>query len=182
MERFLLQMAGRSGAGKTTLANAIGKATGAVVIDHDAVKSRMLDFGLQWDLAGRAAYQADFAFASSCLQQGHSVILDSACRFDFIARTGMELAQRYAACYGQIECQLSDQDEVRRRMANRSVDRSQWTAINAPPADAPASAFISEHGEDLWASVHPRTPWLPLDMSQPLEETLTAAIAYLEKL
>jgi predicted kinase len=55
VEQFLLQMAGRSGVGKTTLASAIGRATGAVVIDHDGIKARMLDVGLEWDMSGRAA-------------------------------------------------------------------------------------------------------------------------------
>jgi hypothetical protein len=93
----------------------------------------------------------------------------------------VELAQRYGAGYGQIECRLADEDEVQRRMANRSVGRAQWTAIDAPPADAPDGAFVVEPGKDLWASYHAPNR-LALDMSRPLEVTLAEALAYLAKL
>lgn len=40
---FFLQMSGFPGSGKSTLAREIAKRTGAVVIDHDIVKSALLN-------------------------------------------------------------------------------------------------------------------------------------------
>lgn len=42
-QKFLVQMAGSPGAGKSTLAAALGKALPAVVLDKDVVKSRLLE-------------------------------------------------------------------------------------------------------------------------------------------
>ena len=39
---FFLQMSGFTGSGKSTLARQISKITGAVIIDHDIVKSALL--------------------------------------------------------------------------------------------------------------------------------------------
>jgi predicted kinase len=52
MKRFLLQMTGEPGAGKSTLARAIGRETGALVLDKDIVKSRILDGDLEMGLDG----------------------------------------------------------------------------------------------------------------------------------
>ena len=52
MRRFLLQMAGESGTGKSTLARAVGCETGAVVIDKDVIKSRLLEGDLGRPRAG----------------------------------------------------------------------------------------------------------------------------------
>ncbi len=40
---FFVQMSGHPGSGKSTLARQIGKRTGAVIIDHDIVKSALLN-------------------------------------------------------------------------------------------------------------------------------------------
>ena len=45
MRQFLLQMAGDSGTGKSTLALSIGRATGAVVLDKDVVQTALLEDG-----------------------------------------------------------------------------------------------------------------------------------------
>ncbi len=40
---FFLQMSGYPGSGKSTLAKEISKNTGAVVVDHDVVKSALMN-------------------------------------------------------------------------------------------------------------------------------------------
>ena len=45
---LLVQMSGAPGAGKSTVAHAIGRRTGAVVLDHDVTKSALLEAGLAW--------------------------------------------------------------------------------------------------------------------------------------
>ena len=98
MRRFLLQMAGDSGTGKSTLARAVSRVTGAVVLDKDVYKAAMLDDGLGEAAAGQA-YVVLFATAGILLEQGHSVILDSAAYFTSIRDRGLELAGRHGAAY-----------------------------------------------------------------------------------
>jgi hypothetical protein len=42
---FLLQMAGRPGSGKSSLARVVGRATSAVVLDEDVLKTALLNAG-----------------------------------------------------------------------------------------------------------------------------------------
>lgn len=72
--QFFIQMSGVPGAGKSTIASAVARQTGAVVIDHDVTKSALLVAAVPADLAGRASYDVLDALARHLLQQGHSVI------------------------------------------------------------------------------------------------------------
>jgi adenylate kinase family enzyme len=71
---FFLQMSGFPGAGKSTLAREIGKRTGAVVIDHDVVKSALLhaidDGTIDPKLAGKISYNIDWSLIEFQLSQG----------------------------------------------------------------------------------------------------------------
>ena len=57
---FFLQMSGFPGAGKSTLAKQIAKLTGAVIVDHDVVKSALLnslnDNSIDHQMAGKISY------------------------------------------------------------------------------------------------------------------------------
>ncbi|MEU4288392.1 AAA family ATPase [Kribbella sp. NPDC026596] len=101
---FLLQMAGRPGAGKSTVAARIGRRTGAVVLDLDVLKSTALDVGMEWDLVGKVGYRGGWAMAEALLEQGFSVILDSPCRFEWIVNETTATAARQSATYCFIEC------------------------------------------------------------------------------
>lgn len=74
MKKLLfVQMSGVPGSGKTTVARAIGKAIGAVVIDHDVTKSALIEADVPLSVAGRASYQVLDAVARHLLEQGHSI-------------------------------------------------------------------------------------------------------------
>jgi predicted kinase len=164
--RFLLQMAGTSAAGKTTLAFAIGSATGAVVVDKDIIKGGMLDGGVPEAIAGPTAYDVFLDLGRSLLSQGFSVVLDSPANFEAVRDRGRAIAEEQDAAYYLIRCFLTDLDEIQRRMDAREVRSSQPTVAGLESHHRPGTSPLHE-------------PHLVLDMSRPLEETLTEALEYL---
>lgn len=86
---FLLQMAGESGAGKSSLAREIAATTGAAALDMDIMKSTALDAGADWELAGRMSHLGLRSLADSLLAQGFSVIFDQPCRFERTVTEGI---------------------------------------------------------------------------------------------
>ena len=180
---FLLQMAGTSGTGKSTLAQKIAQQTAAVVIDYDVIKSAALEAGTSWDMSGRVGYRASRAIASSLLEQGISVILDSPCRFEFIVNGGLALAAQYHIPYAFIECLLTDEDELRRRIQSRKPQRSQRVAFDKPPIDAPTDVMTNKTGKILiHQTKYPESPWLQVDTSKPITQNIKHALTYLKSL
>lgn len=176
-------MAGTSGVGKSTLAQRIASRTGAVIIDLDVIKSAALEAGASWDMSGRVGYRASHAIADSLLKQGLSVILDSPCRFDFIVDSGMTLAAKHKIPYAFIECVLADQDELKRRMSHRKRQRSQRAAPDQAPTDAPTDTMVNETGNImLHKTKYPKSPWLQVDMSEPVQQVLEKSLVYLENI
>ncbi|MEQ4207966.1 hypothetical protein ABN028_31195 [Actinopolymorpha sp. B17G11] len=94
--RFLLQMAGKSDAGKSTIAGPLARTSGAVTLDIDVLKSTALDIGLAWHDAGRIGYEGTWSLAESLLCQGISVIIDSPCRFERIVTEGMAISRAFS--------------------------------------------------------------------------------------
>jgi predicted kinase len=131
---LLIQMSGVPGAGKSTLARTIGRHTGAVVLDHDVVKTALLEAGVPWPDAGRASYQTLQVLAKSLLDQQHSVVLDSPCLYQDLLDAGLRVAEETGACYRYVECVVDDFSEIDRRLRGRTSLSSQRAALDAPPA------------------------------------------------
>lgn len=78
---FFVQMSGFPGSGKSTLSRQIAKRTGAVIIDHDIVKSSLLtsfeEISIEKKLVGKVAYNMDWSLVEFHLSQGQNVVLDS---------------------------------------------------------------------------------------------------------
>ena len=76
-------MSGFPGSGKSTVSKYIAKLTGAVIVDHDVLKSALLQSlemkGIESAVVGGVSYDVEWALIDSYLDQGHSVILDSPC-------------------------------------------------------------------------------------------------------
>ncbi|NHZ72668.1 MAG: AAA family ATPase [Aquificales bacterium] len=180
---FLLQMAGTSGVGKSTLAQHVAQETTSVVIDYDVVKSAALEAGISWDMSGRVGYRASHAIAGSLLEQGISVILDSPCRFEFIVDSGVALATKHNGLYAFIECVLADENELRRRMQSRKRQRSQRVAFDEKPTDAPSDVMEDEAGKIIVPETkYPTSRWLQVDTSELVEQNVKQSLAYLKSL
>jgi len=180
---FLLQMAGSSGVGKSTLAQKIALQTAAAVIDYDVIKSAALEAGTTWDMSGRIGYRASHAIAGSLLKQGISVVLDSPCRFEFIVDSGTALAAELSVPYAFIECMLADENELRRRMQSRKRQRSQRVAFDQAPVDAPLDVMTDEAGKiNMSQTKHPKSRWLQVNTGELIEQNVEQAMLYLKEL
>ena len=173
---FFLQMSGFPGSGKSTLAMEIARHIGAVVIDHDVVKSALLrasdKITLDSKSAGHISYQMDWAIIDSLLSQGHNVILDSPCLYEATVQMGISLAEKHHAKYKYVECYLNDMEEIDRRLQARRAMPSQIKQV--------ASAEVFQRSID--ASKKPsELTHLVVDSSQPLEKYLQVVLAYLEE-
>jgi len=164
--QFLVQMAGTSAAGKSTLAAAIGRATGAVVIDKDIIKGGMLDGGVPEEIAGPTAYEVLFDLAGSVLAQGFSVVMDSPAFFDRIRDIGREMVLANGACYYIVRCVLHDIEELQRRMDARAVRSSQPVVAALESYDRPGTSPLTE-------------PHVVINMSRSLDVSLKRALDYI---
>jgi predicted kinase len=176
MRRFLLQMAGPSGSGKSTLARAIGRSTGAIVIDKDVIKATMLDGGRfpgalpqPEEVAATQSYAVFFALTESLLGMGHSVIMDSPASFDAVRAEGTRMACAAGVVYRIIECRVQNIDELQRRLDNREALSSQLRVAGFDGLARPGTSRLHE-------------PHLTLDTQRPLEECVEAALAYVTEI
>jgi predicted kinase len=170
---FFLQMAGFPGSGKSTLAREIGKRTGAVVIDHDVVKSSLLhsiDKGkIASKLAGQISYNIDWSLIEYQLSQGHSVVFDSPCFYDKMLEKGTELSRKYNVSYKYVECFLDDYTQINYRLRNRDGMISQFNEVNEE---------MFNYG--IHNSKKPdEQKCLTVDTKQPLESYIHEVIKYL---
>jgi predicted kinase len=75
---MLVVISGLPGTGKSTVAEAVARRTGAVVLSVDEVEEALLGAGLASDwTTGVAAYEAVAAAAAENLRLGHTVIVDA---------------------------------------------------------------------------------------------------------
>jgi predicted kinase len=134
---FFCQMAGFPGSGKSTLARLIAKNTGAIVIDHDIVKSALLesiDENINAKDAGRISYHIEWTLIDFHLSQGQSVILDSPCLYSEMVEKGLNLTNKHNAKYKYVECYLNDMNEINKRLKNRKRMVSQIEQITSKEA------------------------------------------------
>ncbi|KFY12072.1 hypothetical protein V492_04110 [Pseudogymnoascus sp. VKM F-4246] len=88
-------MSGAPGAGKSTIAKLLGQSIGGLVIDHDVLRSTLLESDLEFGAAAKHAYQLQWALAQDVMKQGLSVIIDSTCNFQVVLDRGSELAKNH---------------------------------------------------------------------------------------
>lgn len=129
-------MAGMPGAGKSTLALALGAEFGMPVIDKDVIVSSLLDRGIAEDLAHSAAYRATFDLAEHMLrEQRLSVIVDTPAVYPSTLEWATHLCADASALLIPVLC--SADGTVRYdRMAAREGLRSHSTGTTRRPGTA----------------------------------------------
>src|SRR5262249_34508237 len=166
----LILMAGLTGAGKTTLALALGAALGWPVLDKDTLKSTLLEANLGEAIAARAAYDLLFALARDLVvRQRRSIILDSPTRFPFILEAAQAIAQEGNALLSVILC-LADGAMRNQRLAQRVAMRSQPRGDRMTTVEEERAAF---------AHLPPQT--LVLDARRSPGELIAEALTYLRR-
>lgn len=97
--RLFIQMSGAPGSGKSSIAKLLGTALNAVVIDHDILRSPILDAAIPFQQAAKCAYDIQWTMAQNLVQQGLSVIIDSPCNFQESQDRGMAIAKQQGYKY-----------------------------------------------------------------------------------
>jgi predicted kinase len=181
---LLVQMSGVPGAGKSTVAREIGRRLPAVVIDHDLLKTALIEHGLPFAETGGLSYAISRTLTTSFLEQGLNVVLDSPCYYPEILDSGLRMAAAAGACYRYVECVTEDLAEVGRRLRGRVPLRSQRVDLHLPPMDRGGGEELT--GEELfreWMAnmKRPAHSYLRLDTSRPLAECLAEVFAFLDE-
>jgi predicted kinase len=159
-------MAGHPGSGKSVIAREVARATGAVLLDKDVVKSPMVEQDVPEQISGPLAYEVFLAVGRSIVEQGFSVVLDSPAYYPIIVEKGKAMAEATGAGYFIIEAVLSDRDELERRLRDRESMPSQIDFIVEDPYSRPGAGQISE-------------PRLELDTSGSPEACVAQALRYI---
>ncbi|TCI43599.1 ATP-binding protein [Exiguobacterium sp. SH1S4] len=173
---FFLQMSGFPGSGKSTLARAIAPQLNAVIVDHDVTKTALLesmvDHKLDPALAGKVAYDIDWALVAFNLSLGRNVILDSPCLYDVMLERGLALAENHGATYRYVECVVDDVDEINRRLSERERKISQIESVS--PDDFHRTVANRKKPDFMHT--------LTIDANRPIETYLTDVISYVQQI
>jgi predicted kinase len=143
-QTLFIQMSGAPGSGKSTVARLLGRSIGGVVIDHDVLRSSLLDSDIPFDQAAKHAYQLQWMLAQDVMKQGLSVIIDSTCNFQEVLDQGSASASKQGYAYWYVECRVQDVDLLDQRLRARDPMTSQRAGVDRPP---PAAAARGASGD-----------------------------------
>jgi predicted kinase len=135
-QNLFIQMSGAPGSGKSTIARLLRSSIGGVVIDHDVLRSSLLEGSIPFDQAAKHAYQLQWAVAHDVMKQGLSVIIDSTCNFQEVLGRGTALARQHSYTYWYVERKVQDIDLLDQRLRTRDPMTSQRTGVDCPPVAA----------------------------------------------
>jgi len=160
-------MAGLPGAGKSALADALGRALPAPVLSVDPIEAAMLRAGVSpAEPTGLAAYVVAEAIADRLLALGQTVIVDAVNAVEPAREQWRALARRHGVPLRFLEVRCDDRDLHRRRLTGRrrgleGIPEPSWDSV-----EARREAFAG------WTEDR-----LVLDSTRPLPEILAAALA-----
>lgn len=161
----LILMAGMPGAGKSTVALALGAEFGMPVIDKDVVVSSLLEEDIAEDLAHPAAYRATFDLAEHMLRkQRLSVIVDTPAVYPATLEWATSLCSETDATIIPVLCS-ADGMARHDRMTVREGLRSHSKGTSRRPGTA----------RERFAHLPDDT--IELDTMAPLEDVLREAIS-----
>ncbi|MBM2826439.1 MAG: hypothetical protein HW403_503, partial [Dehalococcoidia bacterium] len=155
---------GLVGAGKTTVAQAIGAEAGFVVISSDVVRKRLagipptshryedFDSGIYTQEFSERTYNEMFRLAGRLLQEGYSVVMDATFRHPEDRIKAVALSEEAGAQFWAVEC-VCDEAVVRERLERRveedaSVSDGRWEIylwekeIAVPLSDVPQGRHL----------------------------------------
>jgi predicted kinase/ribosomal protein S18 acetylase RimI-like enzyme len=165
---IIVMLAGLPGTGKTTLAYALARALGLIVLDKDLVNTALISAAINQSIAGPLSYDVLLDLAEDMVAvQRHSVILDTAGRQPIILDRALQITTKASAMLRVIR--LAAPREVRlRRMAAREPLPSQWSEDETTDID-----------EAQWYA-HLPPDSLTIFSTRPVEELLPGAVKFLQ--
>ncbi len=169
----LIIFAGLPGTGKSSLAEAAGRALGIPVFAKDWLEGVLVRCQLQPKTAdgpslGFASYELLTTLAERQLRLGQSVILDSVAGTQTIRAQWQDLAVRHSAVWRVIECICSDEPAHRARLNGRVRGIPGWHELTWADVESVAANYAPWH-----------EPRLVMDAVQPLSDNIAAVLRYL---
>lgn len=166
---MLIVVSGLPGAGKSSLADALGPKLGAPVLSVDPIEAALWRSGIQPSFeTGLAAYEVVAVLAEHQLRLGLTVIADAVSSLEVARRMWRKAARSAGAPMRVIEVVCGDEQVHRRRLAGRT------RGIEGFPEPA---------WEDVVARQQEWEPWtddrLVVDSLDDLAQTVGRAMAYL---
>jgi len=166
----LIVMCGLPAAGKSAVAEALGRALPAFVLSVDPVEAALWRAGIQRDQpTGLAAYAVTHTVAAENLRLGRTVIVDAVNDAPEARQAWIDLAQRCYVPSRFIEVACPDEILHHRRLLQRRRTIDGFAEPSWESVQARRHAF-AEWGQDR----------LVLDSRQPLEALTPRALAYLQ--
>ena len=153
----LVMMAGLPGAGKTTLAYALGHELGWQVIDKDTYREVLLKQGLELNRAGKVAYELSFATVRKVLmKQQVSVILDTAALHRFVLDEAREIVRFVQEAQLKVILCVADRDLRNYRLRHRE---DQPTSIRVDPETIPDYLRYFDHLPENRLTLYTNVPF-----------------------
>lgn len=116
----LIALSGLPGVGKSTVAKALARRIGAVVVSVDPIEDALHRAGLRPSHeTGLAAYLVADVVAREALSLGHAVVVDAANYVEVARAMWRDLAQECAAALTWVEVVCSDEAAHRERLQSR---------------------------------------------------------------
>ncbi len=168
----LIVFTGLPGTGKSSLAEAVARELGIPVFAKDWLEATLIRCELHpaegGPPLGSVGYQLLTTLAERQLQLGQSVILDSVASTLSIRAEWRTLAITYQAEWRVIECICSEEAVHRERLSVRQRGIPGWHELDWSEVER-VRAYYAPWNEER----------LILDMMNPLEENIAAALLYL---
>ena len=170
----LIVFTGLPGAGKSTIAEAVGRAQGIPVFAKDWLEAvlrrcQLRPYPEQNEMTlGYAGYELLTTLTERQLYLGQSVILDRVASTGSIRRQWRELAQKYGAAWRVIECVCSDEALHHGRLSGRSRGIPGWPELTWADVEK-VRAYYAPWEEDR----------LILDAVNPVERNVETALSYI---
>lgn len=167
-------LSGLPGAGKSSIAEALGRRLDIPVFAKDWLEATLCRCGLGLESAGQqsagyAGYELLTTLAARQLHLGQSLILDSVASFARIRAQWRALARQHGADWRVIECVCSDECLHRQRLNGRVRGIPGWRELEWAEVERVRGYY------EPWQEAR-----LVLDAVHPLAENVAAALAYLD--
>ena len=173
----LIVVSGWTGAGKSTVADALAGALPATVVSFDWIMSGLRSFADLWTVVELPVErQRDIGWtlmsrvAEQQLRRGASVVLDLVAR-DAAVDRWQELADQYGAQVSVIECLCEDAATHRTRVEGRSRDIPGWYELTWEQVERTRGGYLRLSFSDK----------LVLSAMDPVDANIRKAIAHVQR-